>query len=202
MKDRENRVETFSDRLRSAMLTAGLNQTALSAKTGIAQSTIATALQGARGSSDTAVYANACGVDALWLTTGEGSMLGHRSNQVVPAESTEALNTVADRVRWARRRMNVSGEDLAKLTGSSQGNISKLENGLAAYPSAEYVFPLADALQVSARWLLTGVEADGLKDAPMQIPMSEDLKRLMHHIQTLEEQKVDGLFAILGVKRS
>jgi phage repressor protein C with HTH and peptisase S24 domain len=67
----------YGKRLRSARKAAGLTQEALSKKTGIAQSTISTAEREGSGSSDTPVYANACGVSALWLATGEGEMHGN-----------------------------------------------------------------------------------------------------------------------------
>lgn len=65
----------FSARLAAAMEYAGLNQKQLCARTGFPQSTISSALNRSNGSTDTAVYADACGVSALWLTNGTGSML-------------------------------------------------------------------------------------------------------------------------------
>lgn len=118
------------------------------------------------------------------------------------SEFDKELTTVGARMKWARKQLNLTGEELAKRTGVRQSAISKLEVGGSAYPAAEFVFPLADALQVSARWLLTGVEAQNENDAPMSLLLSEDLQRLVAHIQTLEEAKVDGLFALLGVRRS
>jgi len=64
----------YGKRLRQARKLAKLTQAELSKKTGIAQSTISTAEREGAGSSDTAVYANACGVSALWLSTGDGEM--------------------------------------------------------------------------------------------------------------------------------
>lgn len=61
-------------RLRAARKHAGLTQGQLSARTGIPQSTISTAERLGNGSSETPVYAKACGVDAHWLATGDGAM--------------------------------------------------------------------------------------------------------------------------------
>lgn len=69
-------------RLRQARKHAGLTQEELSKRTGIPQSTISTAERMGSGSSDTPTYAKACGVDAHWLATGDGSML------VTPGEMT------------------------------------------------------------------------------------------------------------------
>lgn len=65
----------YGQRLRQARQLAKLTQAGLSAKTGIAQSTISTAEREGHGSADTPTYAQACGVSALWLATGEGDMI-------------------------------------------------------------------------------------------------------------------------------
>lgn len=73
----------YGNRLKQARKYAGFTQQALSAKTGIAQSTISTAERQGHGSPDTPVYAAACGVNALWLATGDGNMVpsGNRPPQ-------------------------------------------------------------------------------------------------------------------------
>jgi len=65
----------YGNRLRAARKHAGLTQEQLRDKTGIAQSTISSAERDGQGSSETPVYAKACGVSALWLATGEGEMV-------------------------------------------------------------------------------------------------------------------------------
>lgn len=68
----------YGKRLRQARKYAKLTQVQLSEKTGIPQSTISTAEREGNGSGETPVYANATGVNALWLATGEGEMLDGR----------------------------------------------------------------------------------------------------------------------------
>lgn len=65
----------YGHRLRQARKHAKLTQMKLSQLTKIPQSTISTAEREGQGSGETPVYAKACGVSALWLATGEGSML-------------------------------------------------------------------------------------------------------------------------------
>lgn len=60
----------YGKRLRKARKDAKLTQEGLSKKTGIAQSTISTSEREGNGSGNTLVYAKVCGVDALWLATG------------------------------------------------------------------------------------------------------------------------------------
>lgn len=62
-------------RLKTARKHAGLTQTELAEITGIPQSTISTAERMGNGSRETPVYAKACGVDAHWLATGQGTMV-------------------------------------------------------------------------------------------------------------------------------
>lgn len=66
----------YGTRLRAAMLHAELSQKDLIAKTKLPQSSVNSALnRSKKGSTDTPTYASACGVNAMWLATGEGQML-------------------------------------------------------------------------------------------------------------------------------
>lgn len=62
----------YGKRLRQARIDAGLTQEAAALKTGIGQSTISTAERMGAGSAETPVYAEAYGVNALWLAKGTG----------------------------------------------------------------------------------------------------------------------------------
>lgn len=67
----------YGERLLKAMAHAKINQKELVRRTGIKQSTVSSAINRSKGSSDSPAYASACGVSALWLATGEGSMTSH-----------------------------------------------------------------------------------------------------------------------------
>ena len=64
----------YGERLLKAMAYAGINQKELVKRTGIKQSTVSSAINRSKGSSDSPAYASACGVSALWLATGQGRM--------------------------------------------------------------------------------------------------------------------------------
>jgi transcriptional regulator with XRE-family HTH domain len=72
----------YGKRLRAARKYAGLTQVQLAEKSGSPQSSISTAEREGYGSTETAVYANICGVNAVWLTNGSGEMLSRPSPPV------------------------------------------------------------------------------------------------------------------------
>lgn len=67
----------YGKRLIRAMEYAGINQKELVKRTGLKQSTVSSAINRSKGSSDTPAYASACGVAALWLSIGDGEMHLH-----------------------------------------------------------------------------------------------------------------------------
>ena len=81
----------YGSRLKLARVNAKLTQANLSKKTGIPQSTISTAERSGHGSRETAVYAQVCGVSALWLATGQGEM--HTSDARQDPASTQSAGT-------------------------------------------------------------------------------------------------------------
>jgi len=82
----DNRRMDFKQRVRAARKFAGLKQSELADKVGIKQATISEMETGKTVSSSyTASIAHACGVDPLWLETGQGDMR--------PQESTNPTDT-------------------------------------------------------------------------------------------------------------
>lgn len=64
----------FGQRLKSARNLAGLTQAQLGRQAGMGQSTIADLERSGSGTSKTATLASLCGVSALWLECGKGTM--------------------------------------------------------------------------------------------------------------------------------
>jgi phage repressor protein C with HTH and peptisase S24 domain len=65
------------------------------------------------------------------------------------------MNTLAERLAWARTQKNLSQAALAKLSGVSQSTIGNLESGLRL--SARRLAHIAETLEVSALWLAEGI---------------------------------------------
>lgn len=65
--------------------------------------------------------------------------------------------TLGCRIYLSRQTLSMTRVELGALIGLTEGAIRHLEDGRSKDIGGAYVFPLADALEVSARWLLTGV---------------------------------------------
>jgi transcriptional regulator with XRE-family HTH domain len=70
-------------------------------------------------------------------------------------ERTEALAAIGGRVRQRRRELGLTQEDLSERSGLSKSFISEVEGGQASASGLMYL-KLAEALEVSVEWLLTG----------------------------------------------
>ena len=137
----------YGKRLRTARDHAGFTQTVLSKKTGIAQSTISTAEREGHGSSDTPVYARACGVNTWWLTTGQGNMLDLEQKQPIAGEST---GSYAIDINVNRRSKPTAREVLAALgalvANADPAVIDGLAGLLASFARAPNNTQLMDSL--------------------------------------------------------
>lgn len=106
-------ITEYAKRLRQAMHHAGLNQKGLISKTGLSQSTVSSAMNKLNGSTDTAAYAVACGVNADWLATGKGQMLSSSATVNIPAPSPSIPASVS------RSNQAVSSVDTAQSDTNS-----------------------------------------------------------------------------------
>jgi SOS-response transcriptional repressor LexA len=71
------------------------------------------------------------------------------------------METLAKRLRWARKQKRISQEDLGKLAGVSQSTIGNLEAGTRA--SARKIASIAAALGVDALWLAEGKQRPAVR---------------------------------------
>lgn len=74
------------------------------------------------------------------------------------------MDTLAKRVRFARERLQMNQQTLAKLSGLKQPDISKIERGKILKTTG--LIGLAVALQVRPEWLDTG-DGGMLPDGPV-----------------------------------
>lgn len=73
------------------------------------------------------------------------------------------MQTLAQRLKYARERKGLSQEELAKLAGTTQQNIQNIEAGVVERPRK--IGAIAKALGESPAWLQFGTEAIDKLDA-------------------------------------
>ncbi len=66
------------------------------------------------------------------------------------------MNTIAERVRWAREKRGLSCAALDEIADLSCGHAASIESGRRESPSAATVSKLAYALEVDIAWLING----------------------------------------------
>ena len=160
-------MKTLSDRMRYALDQSGKTQSALAKACGISVVSVNDWLSGKTKSlkASTALKAAFClKVDVAWLTTGTGSP---EASPDIPAkdisplapesfEESGNMKTLGARTLYARKLRGLTQPFVADRSGISKGGISQIENDQIQTVNSEILFPLADCLGVSARWLATG----------------------------------------------
>lgn len=107
------------------------------------------------------------------------------------------MTTFADRLSEARKAAGFTQEYLANLCGLTKGAISQYELGNNSV-AGENVFRLADALNISARWLMTGTgSATSLSEDPVPV---DKVTRIARHLGGLPDERLAALGVVLGLK--
>ena len=94
----------------------------------------------------------------------------------------ETMNTVGDRIRFCRQRLNLKQEELANLAGMSKGFLSEVETG-NRNPSAEYLLRIANALGVSLDFLMKGGELPSFDPESKAVRIPSSLANFAHDKQ-------------------
>ncbi|HHW57103.1 MAG TPA: helix-turn-helix transcriptional regulator [Clostridia bacterium] len=87
------------------------------------------------------------------------------------------MQTIGERIKYARKKNNLTITALSKLTGLSVGNLSDLENN-KSMPSSNALIKLKNALNVSIDWLLTGEMFGEVKEQEEAYIIEKDLKEM------------------------
>jgi len=77
------------------------------------------------------------------------------------------MSGIGDRIKEARTELGWSQEKLGDLAGLSKQAIQAIESGNTKNVRSENLFPIADALQFEARWLVEGKGPRTNKEAGM-----------------------------------
>lgn len=105
----------------------------------------------------------------------------------------------ADNVRGRRKALGLSQDELAEMTGITQTHISRYEMGQAE-PTAGNLLALADALQVSADWLL------GRLDYPPDMPtqygeLSEIEQEALRTLRSKSPERQQAMIEIMRIAK-
>jgi transcriptional regulator with XRE-family HTH domain len=101
------------------------------------------------------------------------------------------ITSIGDRIAQRRRERGLNQAELAELIDTSQRQVSKYETGINI-PSGEVLGRIADALDVSADWLIGRISADGLTDTE---------RELIRAVRQLPEDKQDRVRKMLEIIR-
>ena len=83
--------------------------------------------------------------------------------------------SLANRIRDCRLKLKLSQAELARMSGTKQSHISKLELGRAQ--GTRTIAELAKALQVEAYWLATGKQEKRIQPATNRLASGEAERR-------------------------
>lgn len=140
-------MDTLAERLKFARKQAGLTQIQLSECVTISQGSLSDLENGRNKSSTNLIQiANILNVNPNWLATGEGDM---ELKVVFNGE-----NNLAERLKFVRKKKNLTQMDVANAIGITQATYSELERGLVK--SSGKIVELANLFGVSPTWLATG----------------------------------------------
>lgn len=96
------------------------------------------------------------------------------TNVTQAGQTITTVNTIAERLKWARDRLGMTQIDLAKKAGVAQSTIGNIESGTRKNPRE--LLAIADAVLVYPAWLRSGkgpCESEQLEASPVAHGMSQ-----------------------------
>lgn len=104
------------------------------------------------------------------------------------------LRTLGERLRYRRRQMGWTQEQLAVQAGTNQAVIQKIENGKSLRPRK--IDEIADVLEVNPAWLMFGDD----KASPLT-PEARELAEIWQQLPEIERDKIRGEVMRLAGRR-
>lgn len=104
-----------------------------------------------------------------------------------------------DRITQALAEAGITKADLAKKANLTHAAIGFLVNGSTKDIAGANLFPIADTLGVSARWLITGKPARPTDDPPQPLSSDPQVLLLAQRIALLNERKRSALMELLDL---
>ena len=110
-------------------------------------------------------------------------------------------SSLGERIIETRQKLGIFKAELARRASLSSAAVGFLESGSSKSIAGENLFPIADALNVSARWLITGRQPKPIDGGIPNHQEREDVVLLARHLATLEPEKIEAAMILLGVRR-
>jgi transcriptional regulator with XRE-family HTH domain len=109
------------------------------------------------------------------------------------------MKTIGERIKYARKKKNLTITQLKDLTGLSTGNLSDLENN-KTFPSCNALIQFKKSLDVSIDWILLGEEGN-LEESNNNIQQcfnEKDLELIENYNLLSQDRKrdIDGFIRV------
>ena len=104
------------------------------------------------------------------------------------------MKIVGKRIRDRRKELQLLQTDIQAKCGISSGALSEIENG-NRIPTISTFFQLAEILDCSMDWLITGKAVHGGADL-----ISENEEKLLNGFRLLQKEEQEELMEILNLK--
>jgi len=99
---------------------------------------------------------------------------------------------INERIKSLREKNNLKQEGFAEKIGAKRGNVAQWEAG-NNYPALDYLTKICEVFNVTADWLLFGINQAIKKDVPDSTPLNEIvnvLKELAESVKHIEASLV------------
>ena len=101
------------------------------------------------------------------------------------------MTTPGERIKQRRKELSLRQGEFAKLAGIAQSTLSDLERGDSKLPSAAVLVRMAEVLQVSQAWIVTG------KDGEITFPNTQE-QELLSAFREMDDAKKAAFMAFLA----
>lgn len=108
------------------------------------------------------------------------------------------MQTIGARIKNRRKELKLTQTDIKAAVGISSGNISDIENG-NRLPAASTLVQLAEALQCSIDWMLTGASPEPENSVPSEVGDSVEAD-LLKGFRQLDRDDQDEIMGLLELK--
>lgn len=111
------------------------------------------------------------------------------------------MESIGKRIKYRRKELHLTQPDIQSICGISSGALSGIEHGNRT-PSVTAFYKLAEALQCSVDWLITGEHPNfaDMDISDIDYAQSDVESKLLNNFRQLEEIEQKEFIGILDLK--